>query len=104
MELEDLFTAGNYKMIDQKISIYRCIFDGKTKELWRHYSNKQTVENTEKPIGERLEPRQYAQTFLTTLQKRFLVTSGQQQHVLRNVTCKGVSVCITWTLRLFTND
>ena len=52
MELEDLFTAGNYETTDQKIGIYRCIFDGKTKDLWHYYYNKRTVENNDAPLSE----------------------------------------------------
>ena len=70
MELEDLFIAGNYKTTDQKIGIYRCIFDGKTKDLWHYYYNKRTVENNKAPLGERLEPEALCTKILNNIGKK----------------------------------
>ena len=70
MELEDLFTVGNYNTTDQKIGIYRCIFDGKTKDLWRYYYNKRTVENNKAPFDERLEPEALCTKILNNIVKK----------------------------------
>ena len=90
MELEDLFIAGNYETTDQKIGIYRCIFDGKTKDLWRYYFNKRTVENNEAPLGEQLEPEALCARILNDIAKKILETSGLRRHARKNVTCEGV--------------
>ena len=70
IELEDLFTAGNYETNDQKISIYHCIFDGKTKDLWQYYYNKRTVENNDAPLGKRLEPEALCTKILNNIAKK----------------------------------
>ena len=54
IEVTDLFNAGGYTTADQKISIYRAVYDGKAKDLFRYYHNARTVKNQDKPIGERV--------------------------------------------------
>ena len=39
IEVTDLFNAGGYTTADQKISIYRAVYDGKAKDLFRYYHN-----------------------------------------------------------------
>ena len=96
MELEDLFIAGNYETTDQKIGIYRCIFDRKTKDLWRYYFNKRTVENNEAPLGEQLEPEALCTKILNDIAKKIFgnqwatAARTQKRYMRRSLSMQNV--------------
>ena len=96
MELEDLFIAGNYETTDQKIGIYRCIFDGKTKDLWRYYFNKRTVENNEAPLGKQLEPEALCARILNDIAKKIFgnqwatAARTQKRYMRRSLSMQNV--------------
>lgn len=52
VEVEDLFVAGNFTTTAQKVAIYRALFDGKSKDVFGHYTNKRTVENAARTASE----------------------------------------------------
>ena len=70
MEVEDLFVAGGYESGEQQTQIYRALLEGKSKDIFRHYFNKRTVENGEKPEGERMELYDLLQVVLNDITRK----------------------------------